>query len=86
MVGTGKADVIATGKTGLYNVAAKESGSRVLDGRILVEPLAMGVPKGRNPAALTYVGKFVEDAKAEGLVKAAVEKAGLRGAVVAPAR
>jgi polar amino acid transport system substrate-binding protein len=31
-----------------------------------------------------YVGKFVEEAKAEGLVKSAIERAGLRGVVVAP--
>jgi len=85
LIGAGKADVIATGKTGLYQVAAKEPGSRVLDGRILVEPIAMGVPKGRSAAALAYVGSFVEDAKAEGLVKSAIDRAGLRGVVVAPA-
>ena len=80
---SGKADVIATGKPGLFAVAAKQPGSRVLDGRILVEPIAMGVPKGRNAAAV-YVGKFVEEAKADGLVKSAIERAGLRGVVVAP--
>ena len=80
---SGKADVIATGKPGLFAVAAKQPGSRVLDGRILVEPIGMGVPKGRNAAA-AYVGKFVEEAKAEGLVKSAIERAGLRGVVVAP--
>jgi len=83
-LGSGKADVIATGKTGLFAVAAKLPGSRVLDGSILVEPIAMGVPKGRDPAAAAYVGKFIEDAKAEGLVKSAIERAGLRGVIVAP--
>jgi polar amino acid transport system substrate-binding protein len=84
VLGSGKADVIASGKPGLFAVAAKQPGSRVLDGRILVEPIGMGVPKGRNAAAAVYVGKFVEDAKAEGLVKSAIERAGLRGVVVAP--
>jgi polar amino acid transport system substrate-binding protein len=81
---SGKADVIATGKTGLFAAAGKLPGSRVLDGSILVEPIGMGVPKGRDSVAAAYVGKFVEEAKAEGLVKAALERAGLRGAVVAP--
>ena len=81
---SGKADVIALGKTGLFAAAAKLPGSRVLDGSILVEPIAMGVPKGRDSAAAAYVGKFVEEAKAEGLVKSAIERAGLRGVVVAP--
>lgn len=80
---SGRADVIATGKPGLFAVAAKQPGSRVLDGRILVEPIAMGVPKGRNVAAV-YVGNFVEEAKADGLVKSVIERAGLRGVVVAP--
>lgn len=84
LLGSGKADVIATGKPGLFAVAAKQPGSRVLDGRILVEPIGMGVPKGRNAAAAVYVGKFVEEAKEAGLVKSAIERAGLRGVVVAP--
>ena len=80
---SGKADVIATGKTGLFAAAGKLPGSRVLEGSILVEPIAMGVPKGRDVAAAAYVGRFVEEAKAEGLVKSAIERAGLRGVVVA---
>ena len=30
---------------------------------------------------MAYVGKFIENVKAEGLVKSAAEKAGVRGAV-----
>jgi len=33
---------------------------------------------------VAYAHKFVEDAKSEGLVKAAIERAGIRGAVVPP--
>ena len=84
MVGQGKADVISTGKTGLFSVAEKEPGSKVLDGRILVDHSAMGIPKGRGAPAADYVDRFVESAKAAGLVKAAIEKAALRGVVVAP--
>ena len=80
----GKAHVISIGKPGLFAIAAKQPGSRVLDGRILVEPIGMGVPRGRNSAAAAYVGKFVEEAKAEGLVKSAIERSGLRGVAVAP--
>ncbi len=84
LLDTGKADVIAATKTALFAGAASRAGSRVLDGRFLVEPIGMGVPRGRDAAAAAYVGKFVEDAKAEGLVKSAIERAGLRGVVVAP--
>jgi polar amino acid transport system substrate-binding protein len=80
----GKADVIAATKTFLVGQAASRPGSRVLDGRILVEPVGMSVPKGRNAIAAAYVGKFAEEAKATGLVKSAIEGAGLRGVAVAP--
>jgi polar amino acid transport system substrate-binding protein len=33
---------------------------------------------------LAYARQFVENAKSEGLVKAAIERVGMRGAVVAP--
>lgn len=81
---SGNADVFAGLKTTAFDRAASRPGSRVLDGRILVEPIGMGVPKGRDAAAAGYVGRFVEEAKAEGIVKSAIERAGLRGVVVAP--
>jgi polar amino acid transport system substrate-binding protein len=81
---SGNADVIAATKALLFDRAAKRPGSRVLDGRILVEPIGMGLPKGRNVIAVGYVVKFVEDAKAAGLVRSAIESAGLRGVGVAP--
>ena len=84
LMGAGQAEVIATGTPGLFAVAAMHPGSRVLDGRIFVEPIGMGVPKGRHAAAALYVGKFVEEAKEAGLVRSAIERAGLRGVVVAP--
>jgi polar amino acid transport system substrate-binding protein len=84
LLAAGKVDVIAATKTALFAEVEKQPGSRVLDGRILSEPIGMGVPKGRATAAAAYVGKFVEAAKAEGLVKSAIERAGLRGVVVAP--
>lgn len=80
-----KVDAIAIGKTFLYRVSAKLPGSRVLDGSIVDETVAMGVVKGRNPAALVYVNKFIEDAKASGLVKTAIERDKLKGVAVAPA-
>jgi len=41
------------------------------------------MPKGRD-LGMAYARQFVEDAKFEGLVRAAIERAGLRGVVVAP--
>lgn len=84
LVDSGKADVIAATTAALVAAAEKRPGARVLEGRIVAEPIGMGVPKGRDPAAAVYVATFVEEAKAQGLVKSAIERAGLRGAVVAP--
>jgi polar amino acid transport system substrate-binding protein len=40
-------------------------------------------PEARQALAST-ARKFIDDAKSGGLVKAAIERAGIRGAVVAP--
>lgn len=64
-----QADVIAATKSALFERSGSHPGSRVLDGRFLVEPVGMRVPKGRKPIAASYVGKIVEDAKAVHLVK-----------------
>ena len=78
-----KADAIFSIKPSLFEVAGQLPGSRVLDGRAGIDPHAMAIPKGRD-LGVAYARKFVEDAKSEGLVKAAIERAGMRGAVVAP--
>lgn len=84
LLASGRADVIAGTKTGLYGEAAKLPGSRVLDGRLLVEPIGAAVPKGRDPAAAAAVTRFFEQARTDGRVQAAIERAGLRGVTVAP--
>ncbi len=83
MLKTGRADAIFSIKPSLFEASNQLPGSRVLDGRPGVDPHAMVMPKGRD-AGLAYARKFIEDAKSEGLVKAAIERAGMRGAVVAP--
>jgi polar amino acid transport system substrate-binding protein len=83
MLKSGKADVIFSIKPSLFEASNQLPGSRVLDGRAGVDPHAMAIPKGRN-VGVVYARKFIEDAKSEGLVNAAIERAGIRGAVVAP--
>jgi polar amino acid transport system substrate-binding protein len=80
---SGSADVLAGSKPSLFETVSQVPGSRVLDGRLSLEPHALAMPKGRDLGA-AYARQFVEDAKSEGLVKAAIERVGLRGAVVAP--
>ena len=83
MLANGSADVLAAAKTGLYAEAAKNPGARVLDGSFLDEPIAMAVPKGRTAEALAFLERYVAQAKADGRVQAAIDRAGLRGVIVA---
>jgi polar amino acid transport system substrate-binding protein len=82
MLKSGKADAFAGNKATLFELSDQLPGSRVLDGRFSVERFAMAIPRGRDIGTL-YVRKFVEDAKAQSLVKRALERAGARGALVA---
>lgn len=79
----GKADALTAVKPSLFETSNRLPGSRILDGRLGSTTLAMAVPKGRD-RGMTYARRFVEGVKSDGLVKAAIERAGIRGAVVAP--
>ncbi len=83
MLAAGNADVIFSIKPSLFEVSSRLPGSRVLDGRPGIDPHAMVMPKGRNLGA-AYAREFIEHAKSGGSVKAAIERVGMRGAVVAP--
>jgi polar amino acid transport system substrate-binding protein len=76
LLASGNADVIFSIKPSLFE-------ARVLGGRLGVDPHAMAMPKGRNPGA-AYAREFIEQAKSGGSVQAAIERVGMRGAVVAP--
>lgn len=78
MLATGTLDAFATNKPTLFEMAEKLPGAKVLDGRWGVEKYAIGIPKGRDQGA-AFLRKFTEDVKAEGVVKAAITRAGLRG-------
>jgi polar amino acid transport system substrate-binding protein len=79
----GRADAVAALKTFLYPASDKVPGSRVVEGGFGFEVIGIGVPKGRELSA-QYVRRFVDDVKASGLVKAAVERAAQRGLLAAP--
>jgi polar amino acid transport system substrate-binding protein len=82
MLKTAKADVFAANKSILFEMSDQLPGSRVLAGHYATEPQALAMPKTRA-VGMAYVRKFLEGAKADGLIKAAAERAGLRGALVA---
>lgn len=74
----GRIDAYATNKATLFEMADRLTGSKVLDGRWGLERHAIAIPKGRE-AGLDYLRTFTDAIRAEGLVKAAVSRAGLRG-------
>lgn len=79
----GKVDAIAFGREALEGLLPKLPGARLLDGHFHATGAAVAVPKGK-PAALAYVSAFIEEAKANGLVRKALDEAGISGPV-APA-
>jgi polar amino acid transport system substrate-binding protein len=79
-----KADVIAAVKTFLYPASDQLTGSRVLDGRVSVTSIGIGVPPNREKSAV-FTRRFIENAKSSGFVQKALARAGLRGVVVAKA-
>ena len=80
----GHVHVLASDRPNLLQLSTQLSGSRVLDDRYHSFFLAMVVPKGQA-GRHAYISEFIEEAKASGLVKQLVERAGLQGVQVAPA-
>jgi polar amino acid transport system substrate-binding protein len=79
----GKVDALAGLAEALHGLRARFPGSRMVEGRFMAVQQSIGVPKGRE-AGLGYLRGLVEDAKASGLVAAAIERTGARGVTVAP--
>ena len=73
-------DAFATNKGILNELADQVPGSRILDGRWGLENMALGIPKGRH-AAMTYLEPFAQSMRNTGQLRAAVQRAGLRGTV-----
>ena len=80
----GRIQAIALSRESLSGLVGKIPGSRILDDAFLNSCTAVCVPKGR-PAALAYVSEFIEEAKASGLVRRALDDMGLTASQVAPA-
>ena len=76
-----QADAFGAQKTILFEMSRQLPGSRVLDGYFTAEKHAIGIPQGRD-AGRAFVEAFAVDARNSGLVRALIEKAGLRGASV----
>jgi len=79
----GKVDIVAGVRQALIANSSKLPGSRVFDERFMAIEQAMGMPHGR-PAGLLVLREFIEDMKTSGFVAQALERAGVKGVVVAP--
>jgi polar amino acid transport system substrate-binding protein len=85
MLASGKLDAFATNKATLFEMAEKLPGSQVLEAKWGVERHAIAIPKGREQG-LAFVRTFTDEVKADGLVNAAIARAGLRGAMTSDAK
>jgi polar amino acid transport system substrate-binding protein len=84
MMNAGTLNAYATNKASLFEMAEKLPGSKVLEGRWGVEHFAVAIPKGRDQGK-AFIRQFTLEVKSEGLVGAAIARAGLRGAVTSAA-
>jgi polar amino acid transport system substrate-binding protein len=80
----GKVDAIAFSRESLTGIAGKVPGSRILDGGFMNSTTSIAVPKGKAQS-LAIVTEFIEEAKASGLVRRALDEMGLKASQVAPA-
>ena len=78
MLAAGTLDAFASNKGILHEMAGNVPGSRILEGRYGLESFAIGVPKGRE-AGHAWLRGFADDVRADGSVRRAAERAGLRG-------
>jgi polar amino acid transport system substrate-binding protein len=79
MVAAGKIDAFATNKATLFELAAKTLGVKVPSDRWGEERHGIAIPKGREQG-VPYITAFTQDVLAQGLVNAAMDRAGLKGA------
>jgi polar amino acid transport system substrate-binding protein len=80
----GRIALIALSRESLTGLSAKIPGSRILDEAFLKSSTAICIPKGK-PEALDYVSTFIEEVKASGLVRKALDEMDLKASQVAPA-
>jgi len=80
MLSSGEIDAFSTNKAILSELSDQLPGSRILEGRIGLENMALGIPKGRE-AGMAWLRGFAEGAMADGTLDRAVARAGVRGTV-----
>src|SRR3954452_18156737 len=81
----GQAEAFASVRGVLLGYVPKLSGSRVLEDHYGANLVGMVVSKDQT-ARLAYITEFIEQAKASGLVQQAIDRSGLPGYQVVPAK
>lgn len=79
---SGRADAVVLSRDVLDAYSKEMPGYRVMAGRLQATGVAIAVPRGRS-AELAAASRFLEEAKANGSVRAAFDAAGFATAVVA---
>jgi hypothetical protein len=87
MFGVGESDRTGLNSRDLRRLTgyAQPSPSALLEEHYGANLLGMMVAKGQT-ARLAYISEFIEQAKTSGLVQQAIERAGLPGFKIAPAK
>jgi polar amino acid transport system substrate-binding protein len=80
----GELDAYAGNRMRLHGAAQRASGVRLVPDNFYGVEQSVIVPKG-DAARLTIVNRFLDEARASGLIAAAIKRAGLVGVDVAPA-
>jgi hypothetical protein len=80
---SGRADALAGAQAGHLAIMESRAGYRMLDADFLVVPHSLAMQPARA-TGLAYAARFIEAAKASGLVLRSIEASGLRGVRVAP--
>jgi polar amino acid transport system substrate-binding protein len=83
LLGAGRAEAFSHVAPMLGRAQGSLPGSRILPGSYFNVPIAIGIAKGRPPAAADYARQFAEDVKASGFVQQAIDRADVKGIVVA---
>jgi polar amino acid transport system substrate-binding protein len=80
----GKVDAIAFSRESLTGLQSKVPGSQVVSDAFMNSTTSIAVPKGK-PESVRIATEFIEEAKAAGLVRKALDEMGLKSSQVAPA-
>jgi polar amino acid transport system substrate-binding protein len=83
MLAAGEIDAFGANRQRLTTAARDMRGYRVLPDNLYGVPQTIIVPKGK-PAALITVNRFIDEVRASGFLKAAIERSGVIGVEVAP--